>query len=62
MTPEEKLSTLLHYVRKMRKYQKSWEVYHASVDKPLKVKWERMVDSLLTDEIKKEKSKQQEIL
>jgi hypothetical protein len=49
---------LLHLVQKMRKYQKDWETYHASVDKPLKRKWEKTVDDFIAEEVKKQRSGQ----
>jgi hypothetical protein len=64
MTPEEveqKYLRLVDRVRRMRGYQREWDKFHCSSDKEYKRRLEREVDELIIEEVKKQKSKQQEI-
>jgi hypothetical protein len=60
-TIQLKYDRLLKTVRKMRHYQAAYKVYRISSDRINARNYEREVDRLITQELKGQKSKQQEI-
>lgn len=52
---------LVELVRRMRAYQREFFKYRASSDLALTRKFEKEVDKIILEEVKEQKSKQQEI-
>jgi hypothetical protein len=52
---------LVDFTRKMRGHQKEFFKYRAKVDLDAARRYERMVDSLIDEEVKQQKSKQTEM-